>query len=138
MSAEVKEAASSTLEGKTIVISGTFSISRDDMKALIEANGGKNGSSVSSKTSYLLAGDKPGPEKVKKAQDLGIEIIDEAKFMALLPEGVDSPESLATLGRVRGRGPEQAQSAGAWEGSRSDDSGESTPSGNDIIEPTLF
>ena len=66
------------LEGKIIVISGNFSISRDDMKALIEAHGGKNSSSVSGKTTYLLAGSKPGPEKVKKAQELGVEIIDEA------------------------------------------------------------
>jgi len=74
---EPAQKASDKLAGKTIVISGNFSISRDEMKALIEANGGKNGSSVSSKTAYLLAGTKPGPEKVKKANDLGIEIIDE-------------------------------------------------------------
>ncbi len=71
---------SDALEGKTIVISGNFSVSRDEIKALIEAYGGKNGSSVSSKTAYLLAGTKPGPEKVKKATELGIPIIDEAAF----------------------------------------------------------
>ena len=79
-----KQQLSSALEGKTIVISGNFSISRDDMKALIEAHGGKNSSSVSGKTSYLLAGSKPGPEKVKKAQELGVEIIDEGELYALL------------------------------------------------------
>lgn len=68
---------SDSLSGKTIVISGNFSISRDQMKAFIEAHGGKNSSSVSGKTDYLLAGTKPGPEKVKKARELGIEIIDE-------------------------------------------------------------
>ena len=54
------------------------------MKALIEAHGGKNSSSVSGKTSYLLAGSKPGPEKVKKARDLGVEIIDEGELYALI------------------------------------------------------
>lgn len=76
---------SAALAGKTIVISGNFSISRDEMKALIEKNGGKNSSSLSSKTSFLLAGTKPGPEKMKKAETLGIEVIDEEKFMSMLP-----------------------------------------------------
>lgn len=67
-----------------IVISGTFSISRDAMKDLIEANGGKNVSSVSRKTTYLLAGNAPGPEKIKKAEELGIQIINEDEFNALI------------------------------------------------------
>ena len=83
---------SDALAGKTIVISGNFSVSRDEMKALIEANGGRNSGSVSGKTSFLLAGSKPGPEKVKKAGSLGIPILDEAAFRALLPEG-SLPES---------------------------------------------
>ena len=87
MEAESAGRSSEALEGKIIVISGTFSISRDQMKALIESNGGKNSSSISSKTSYLLAGEKPGPEKIKKAQDLGVDIIDEATFLAMLPVG---------------------------------------------------
>ena len=138
MSAEVKEAASSALEGKTIVISGTFSISRDEMKALIEANGGKNGSSVSSKTSYLLAGEKPGPEKVRKAQDLGVEIIDEATFMEMLPGRVGSPESSAspTPPTASGSGPRPLTRPRVAR-----DSGEPTLPGNDdgvLFEPTLF
>ena len=79
------EKASDALAGKSIVISGNFSISRDAMKALIEANGGKNSSGVSSKTDYLLAGSKPGPEKIKKAAELGIRVIGEEEFMAMLP-----------------------------------------------------
>ena len=75
---------SSALDGKTIVISGNFSISRDDMKALIVAHGGKNSGSVSGKTSYLLAGEKPGPEKIKKAETLGVEIIDESTFRSII------------------------------------------------------
>ncbi|MCR4843711.1 MAG: NAD-dependent DNA ligase LigA [Bacteroidales bacterium] len=81
---------SDLLEGKTIVISGNFSISREDMKALIEAHGGKNGSSVSAKTTYLLAGSKPGPEKVRKAGELGVEIIDEARLYEII--GLYSPQ----------------------------------------------
>lgn len=80
----VQQKISSALQGKTIVISGNFSVSRDDIKALISAHGGKNSGSVSGKTSYLLAGEKPGPEKIKKAESLGVEIIDEDKFRQLI------------------------------------------------------
>ena len=75
------------LAGKTIVISGNFSISRDAMKELISRHGGKNSGSVSGKTSFLLAGTKPGPEKLKKCEELGIPVLDEAAFMAMLPAG---------------------------------------------------
>ena len=92
-STEKAEAASEALKGKSIVISGNFSISRDDMKALIEANGGRNSSSVSSRTDYLLAGTKPGPEKLKKAAELGIPVIGEEEFMAMLPEKAASAPS---------------------------------------------
>ena len=60
------------------------------MKALIEKNGGKNSSSLSSKTTYLLAGTKPGPEKMKKAAEIGIEVIDEETFMRMLPGHVET------------------------------------------------
>lgn len=75
---------SSALEGKTIVISGNFSVSRGEIKALISAHGGKNSGSVSGKTSYLLAGEKPGPEKIRKAESLGVEIINEQKFKEII------------------------------------------------------
>ena len=75
---------SERLAGKTIVISGNFSVSRDDIKALIAAHGGKNSGSVSGKTTYLLAGEKPGPEKIKKAESLSVEIIDEQKFREII------------------------------------------------------
>ena len=83
---EEKTAASDKLAGMSIVISGNFSISRDEMKALIESNGGKNSSSVSGKTSFLLAGEKPGPEKIKKAGELGVKIVSEAEFMEMIPQ----------------------------------------------------
>ena len=83
---EAQKAISESLKGKTIVISGNFSISRDEMKALIAAHGGKNSGSISGKTAYLLAGEKPGPEKIKKAETLGVEIIDEIKFREIIGE----------------------------------------------------
>ena len=93
-SVEEKTVSSDALAGKTIVVSGNFSISRDDVKRLIESNGGKNASSVSSRTTYLLAGSKPGPEKVKKAGELGVRIISEAEFMDMIPSAgsVRAPE----------------------------------------------
>ena len=81
---KLQEKLSSELEGKTIVISGNFSISRDDMKTLITAHGGKNSGSISGKTAYLLAGEKAGPEKLKKAEALGVKVISEEEFMNML------------------------------------------------------
>lgn len=75
---------SGKLDGKTIVISGNFSVSRDEIKSLIIAHGGKSSGSISSKTTYLLAGEKPGPEKIRKAESLGVEIIDEQKFREMI------------------------------------------------------
>ena len=77
---------SAILEGKTIVISGNFSISRDEMKALIAAHGGKNSGSISGKTYCLLAGEKSGPEKLKKAEALGIKVMSEQEFRELIEE----------------------------------------------------
>ncbi len=73
------------LAGKSIVISGVFARhSRDEYKAMIEANGGKNTGSVSKKTSFILAGDNMGPEKRKKAEDLGIPLVTEDDFLQML------------------------------------------------------
>ena len=80
------DAVSDALAGKTIVISGNFSISRERMKDLIVAHGGKAGSSVSGATAFLLAGTKPGPEKLKKCEKLGIPVVSEEAFMAMLPD----------------------------------------------------
>ena len=79
------EPTSDKLAGMSIVISGTFAHhSRDEYKAMIEANGGKNVGSVSKKTSFILAGESMGPEKRKKAEDLGIKMISEDEFLAML------------------------------------------------------
>lgn len=73
------------LKDQTLVVSGVFeSISRDELKKLIEDNGGKVGSSISSKTSYLIAGDNMGPSKRNKAERLNISIITENEFLNLL------------------------------------------------------
>ncbi len=76
---------SNTLQGQSIVISGTFSRhSRDEYKAMIEANGGKNVGSVSKKTSFILAGENMGPEKRKKAETLGVKMMSEEEFLEMI------------------------------------------------------
>ena len=100
MSLEGKEAAagSDALAGMTIVISGNFSISRDEMKALIERHGGRNSGSVSGKTSFLLAGGKPGPEKLRKCADLGVKVVGEAEFFSMLPDSPAPAEKAPAAG----------------------------------------
>ena len=71
----------------SLVVSGVFTkFSRTELKELIETNGGKNIGSISKKTSYVVAGEKMGPSKLKKASDLGVEILTEDQFIALLNE----------------------------------------------------
>lgn len=78
------------LAGKSIVISGVFAHhSRDEYKAMIETNGGKNVGSVSKKTSFILAGDNMGPEKRKKAEDLGIQLVSEDDFLQMLTNATE-------------------------------------------------
>ncbi len=73
------------LDGKTFVISGVFSLhSRDEYKAMIEQNGGKNAGSISGKTHFVLAGENMGPSKLEKARALGITIINEQQFLEML------------------------------------------------------
>ncbi len=87
MPEESNEGRSDRLGGKSIVISGTFSQhSRDEYKELIEKHGGKNVGSISKKTDYVLAGENMGPAKLEKANSLGISIIDEATFLAMIAE----------------------------------------------------
>ena len=76
---------SDKLKGCTFVVSGVFSkFSRDDLKKAIEQNGGKNVGSISSKTNYVIAGENMGPEKLKKAEKLGVQIISEDDFIKKL------------------------------------------------------
>ncbi|MBR3985639.1 MAG: NAD-dependent DNA ligase LigA [Bacteroidales bacterium] len=76
---------SNVLEGMTIVVSGTFDhFSRDEIKASIEQHGGKASGSISSKTTYLLAGAKVGPEKLKKAEKLGVPPLTEEEYLTMI------------------------------------------------------
>ncbi len=85
MEIEEQEGTSNKFEGSSFVVSGVFeNFSRNELKALIESNGGKNVGSISSKTSYVVAGDKMGPSKLQKANDLGIRILSEAEFIEML------------------------------------------------------
>ncbi len=80
-----REGGSNKLEGLVFVVSGVFDkFSRDELKKSIENNGGKVSSSISSKTNYLVAGDKMGPAKLKKAEKLEVEILDEAAYLQLI------------------------------------------------------
>lgn len=85
LSAEQLEGQTDKLAGKSIVISGVFTQhSRDEYKALIEKHGGKNVASISSKTTFVLAGENMGPAKLEKANKLGIEIINEEQFLEMI------------------------------------------------------
>ena len=87
MSLSEEQLASHTdlLKGQTIVISGVFQKhSRDEYKAMIEQNGGKNTGSISAKTSFILAGDNMGPAKLQKAEKLGVRIVNEEEFLEML------------------------------------------------------
>jgi DNA ligase (NAD+) len=76
---------SDTLKGMTFVVSGVFQhFSRDGIKASIESHGGKVSGSISKKTNFILAGDSMGPEKRKKAEELGVKIIDEGEYVAMI------------------------------------------------------
>lgn len=74
------------LEGKSIVITGVYSISRDKMKSIIEAHSGKPSSSISSKTAFIIVGNNPGPEKISKAEELGIKMVSETEFYDIVGE----------------------------------------------------
>ena len=77
--------ATGHLEGMTLVVSGTFEhFSREEIKADIESHGGKVSGSISGKTTFLVAGEKMGPEKLKKAEKLGVKIISEAEYMEMV------------------------------------------------------
>jgi len=83
----VEKKKGNTLEGKTIVISGVFSKhTREEYKEIIESNGGRNSSSISAKTSFVLAGGNIGPSKKEQAEQLGIPLINESEFLKILNE----------------------------------------------------
>lgn len=82
---KIEEDAGILLKGKTFVISGVFQkLTRDELKKLIEKNGGKNVSAISAKTDFLVAGENMGPAKLAKATSLGIQLISEDDFLAMI------------------------------------------------------
>jgi DNA ligase (NAD+) len=84
---EKEKLKSEKFRGLSFVISGTFKgFSRDELKIIIEENGGKNAASVTAKTSYLVAGENPGPSKLEKADKMKIKVIDEDQFVGLLAQ----------------------------------------------------
>ena len=93
--AEARELASENLTGKTFVVSGKFSRSRDEMKELIELHGGRNLAAVSGNVDYIVAGDNMGPAKLKKAEKLGVKIISEEEFFSMI-EGDEPKEERTT------------------------------------------
>ena len=85
LSEDIVSQRTEKLKGLSIVISGTFEKhSRDEYKAMIEQNGGKNSGSISSKTNYILGGDNMGPAKLEKAESLGVPVISEEVFLEMI------------------------------------------------------
>ena len=90
LSEERQRSFTTELEGMTVVISGVFSHhSRDEYKLIIEQHGGKNSGSISSKTSFVLAGDNMGPAKLQKAEKLGVRIVSEEEFLKMIAASAD-------------------------------------------------
>ncbi|MBR3826497.1 MAG: NAD-dependent DNA ligase LigA [Alistipes sp.] len=91
--AAAKSLASEALKGKNVVISGKFvGRSRDDMKAMVEAHGGKCLAAVSANVDFIVAGENMGPAKLQKAEKLGITILDEERFMVLINNNTDGAD----------------------------------------------
>jgi len=98
LSEEKLQSHGTALSGFSIVISGTFSShSRDEYKTMIERNGGKNVGSVSAKTSFILAGENMGPEKLKKAEKLGVKLVDEKTFLSMINAEAQEEDSEGLL-----------------------------------------
>ena len=91
-----EQGGSDVFAGKSIVISGVFQHhSRDEYKAIIERNGGKNVGSISGKTSFILAGDNMGPSKLQKAEKLGVAIVDEETFLKMIEGSATEDSAIA-------------------------------------------
>ncbi len=130
--AAARELASESLAGKSLVISGRFSRSRDEMKELIERHGGRNLAAVSGSVDYLVAGEKTGPAKLKKAEKLGIRILSEEEFLRLVAEGpsaADDGMPRPADGNAAGSAPEDGG------GTAPDTSGESAPGSSPAAGP---
>ena len=130
--AAARELASESLAGKSLVVSGRFSRSRDEMKELIERHGGRNLAAVSGSVDYLVAGEKTGPAKLKKAEKLGIRILSEEEFLRLVakgPSAADDGMPRPADGNAAGSAPEDGG------GTAPDTSGESAPGSSPAAGP---
>ncbi len=107
-----RELASETLAGRSFVVSGRFTRSRDEMKELIELHGGRNLAAVSGNVDYLVAGEKMGPAKLKKAEKLGIRILSEEEFLRMVGEADAPSERISQTGLPEERPEPAAPTAG--------------------------
>ncbi len=107
-----RELASEALAGRSFVVSGRFTRSRDEMKKLIELHGGRNLAAVSGNVDYLVAGEKMGPAKLKKAEKLGIRILTEEEFLRMVGEADAPSERISQTGLPEERPEPAAPTAG--------------------------
>lgn len=107
-----RELASEALAGRSFVVSGRFTRSRDEMKELIELHGGRNLAAVSGNVDYLVAGEKMGPAKLKKAEKLGIRILSEKEFLRMVGEADAPSERISQTGLPEERPEPAAPTAG--------------------------
>ena len=107
-----RELASEALAGRSFVVSGRFTRSRDEMKELIELHGGRNLAAVSGNVDYLVAGEKMGPAKLKKAEKLGIRILSEEEFLRMVGEADAPSERILQTGLPEERPEPAAPTAG--------------------------
>ena len=107
-----RELASESLAGRSFVVSGRFTRSRDEMKELIELHGGRNLAAVSGNVDYLVAGEKMGPAKLKKAEKLGIRILTEEEFLRMVGEADAPSERISQTGLPEERPEPAAPTAG--------------------------
>ncbi|HBL70401.1 MAG TPA: DNA ligase (NAD(+)) LigA [Alistipes sp.] len=107
-----RELASEALAGRNFVVSGRFTRSRDEMKELIELHGGRNLAAVSGNVDYLVAGEKMGPAKLKKAEKLGIRILSEEEFLRMVGEADAPSERISQTGLPEERPEPAAPTAG--------------------------
>ena len=127
-----EQGGSDVLAGKSIVISGVFQHHRrDEYKAIIERNGGKNVGSISGKTSFILAGDNMGPSKLQKAEKLGVAIVDEETFLKMIEGSAIEDSAIAEDSMAESSIAESSATEGsANEGSASEGSASEGSSGH--------
>jgi DNA ligase (NAD+) len=137
--ADESQSVSNVLDGKSIVISGVFTRhSRDEYKHIIEVNGGKNVSSISKKTDYVLAGENMGPAKLEKATKLGITILDEDTFLSMISSAESTDNRDEDIDNTPNDGPSNDGDAPSNNDSSQDSPSNPEPPIIEGIQQTLF